>query len=459
MRRIKREKKEIESRYLKFQLINNPFPNIPVARYVDRKRITFCSDVHTSIINQIERNWIGYPNFSMKKRIGFLWAMSPGVSDKGMGKSAILFHVIDKLNRNFGELYFDDRKICAVYVYAGTDWAEPRLILVDAMRRLFEEGVINEAINGIAIDIIEEKGIDIEQVLETPSLLFDDQWLGQNGLSVPLLQEFISARLVSFGVQEPLAESAAHGNYLEYLKSKRSDRSLRLPPASHDWRLHKEAPFLFYDQTMRILAAGGFDHCYLFVDDIENVIRHTKMTRKKLDDMARLLGGGLFRNEHPSASTLTVDDVEYGPMLSMFLTTHYKAADDLSSGWRDAGYDTFAPLSSASQNSICVGSLKNEDCVNLTVSYLSSSRPPEFNGENLYPFEEEAVIAIGEHSSYHPRKLLNNLHIIIEAGVEDNGIDTLDKENAMALLEGQESVPEQDVDPLSDFGDDLGFDE
>ncbi len=367
MRRIKKVKRGDGTRYLKFSLVKNPFPNHPVATYRGRKNTVFSPEIHSSVINKIEKNWIGAGNFSIKKRVGFLWAMSPGVSDKGMGKSAILFHIIEKINSNFGENYFDDRKVCAVYVYAGTDWAEPRLIFVDAMRRLFEEGIITEAINCIAVDIIEERGTDVNPVLSNPDLLFDDNWLSENALSVPLLQELISGRLVEFGIQEPLAESISHGGFLEFLKNKRSDGSLRLPPAAHDWRLHKEAPFLFYDQTMRILAAGGFDHCYLFVDDIENIIRHTKMTRKKLDDMARLLGGGLFRNEQPSASFFEVDEIEYGPMLSMFLTTHYKAADDLSSGWRDAGYDTFAPLSSASTNSVCVNSLTNDDCIKFCI--------------------------------------------------------------------------------------------
>jgi len=175
--------------------------------------------------------------------------------------------------------------------------------------------------------------------------------------------------------------------------------------------------------------------------------------------MARLLGGGLFRNEQPSASFFEVDEIQYGPMLSMFLTTHYKAADDLSSGWRDAGYDTFAPLSSASANSVCVSSLKNEDCINLAFCYLSPDRVEGFEGDSLFPFDEDAVICIGEHSLYHPRQLINNLHIIIEKGAENDDIIKIDKEKALSLLEGQEGVPEQEMDVIDDFGEDLGFDE
>ncbi len=156
--------------------------------------------------------------------------------------------------------------------------------------------------------------------------------------------------------------------------------------------------------------------------------------------------------EQPSASSFVVDGFEFGPMLSMFLTTHYKAADDLSSGWRDAGYDTFAPLSSASPNSVCVVPLKNEGCIALAESYLSTGRPEDFQGDGLQPYNEETIVALGEQSSYHPRHLIHNLHLIVEAGMKDPNILRLDKESAMSLLEGQESIVETDVSPTEDFG-------
>jgi hypothetical protein len=53
-----------------------------------------------------------------------------------MGKSAVLFHVIDRLNDGWDQTYFEDRKVAAIYVYAGTDWNQIGHICIDAMRRL-----------------------------------------------------------------------------------------------------------------------------------------------------------------------------------------------------------------------------------------------------------------------------------------------------------------------------------
>ncbi len=97
--------------------------------------------------------------------------------------------------------------------------------------------------------------------------------------------------------------------------------------------------------------------------------------------------------------------------------------------------------------------------LNFASCYLSPSRIEGFDGDSLFPFDEDAIICVGEHSSYHPRQLINNLHTIIEKGAENDEIMRIDKEKALSLLEGQEGVPKQDMDIIDDFGDGLGFDE
>ena len=97
--------------------------------------------------------------------------------------------------------------------------------------------------------------------------------------------------------------------------------------------------------------------------------------------------------------------------------------------------------------------------MNLASSYLASARTDGFEGNHLIPFTDEAVISLGEHSSYHPRQLINNLHIVLEAAVESDIVREIDKNAALSLLEGQDTALNDEVDPLNDFGNDLGFDE
>ncbi len=101
--------------FSRFKLLDNPFVSAPVANFAasdPRLRKIFSPEAQRAAVDRIEARWVGTKLFSERLRVGFLWAQSTDLTDKGMGKSAVLFHVIDRLNDGWGENYFEDRKGC-----------------------------------------------------------------------------------------------------------------------------------------------------------------------------------------------------------------------------------------------------------------------------------------------------------------------------------------------------------
>lgn len=446
-----RKRKEVE-RFAKFGLVDNPFIPNPVADYVAkqsdaRRGAIFCVEAQQKAITDIERKWIGYPNFDDKLRIGFLWAESHELTDKGMGKTAVIFHILDKVNNNYGQDYFEDLKLCAIYIYPGTSWNRLGYICIDAMRRMEEEGLIDEVVGVLRYETLEESNPAILtsfSSVEDLKKLTDDQWLKDKFIDLATLNEKVAGKLISFNVDPDLAYAVAERRFTAYLKSRRSDRQLTLPPKPWDWRLTRASIRLFFDQCMRILRAGRFDHCYLFVDDIENIVRNLRS--RALETFTRVLGGHLFRDNVFSNT---------GNMLSIFLTTHAKAGNALSSPWREAGYDSSARLHTTSPNSVSISRLSENGGIALIQTYLNHYRISEFEGDDLFPFNLDATKFLVEESKYHPRRIITNAFQIMSKAVNDSSVKEINYDFAKAFFEEEIEVeePEEEID----FEEEMGF--
>jgi hypothetical protein len=454
--RGKRDSREAElrKRFGKFGLIQNPFVQNPVADYAAkeedaRRGKIFCREAQLDAINSIERKWIGSPHFEDKLRVGFLWAQSGELTDKGMGKSAIIFHVMDKINNGFGSVYFKDYKVCAIYVYSGTDWNKLGYICIDAMRRL-DEGILDEVVRVLRYLALREMKPETANLIKDQNDLgkmLDEKWLSDNGVDLATLDEKVKTKLIEQGVFPDVAAAVSERRFIEYLKSFRSDHQLKLPPAAHDWRLTKLSINLFFDQCMRVLRAGLFDHCYLFVDDIENVIKALEKSPRDLVEFTRMLGGHLFRDNTFSNT---------GQMLSIFLTTHAKAADSLSRPWIDSGYDSFAKLHTSSPNSVMVGPITVDGGVAMLKTYLKHYRVEGYSGDDLFPFDLDAVQFLVEESKFHPRTLVANaFHLMIKA-VDDEKVNRISKDYVDSFFESsieiQGTEENEDVHMDKQFG-------
>src|SRR5579884_149235 len=153
------KKAEASNPFARFKLRENPFVSAPVANYAatdPRLRKIFSREAQKTAIERIEARWIGTKLFKERLRVGFLWAQSTDLTDKGMGKSAVVFNVIDRVNDGWGKHFFKDRKVAAIYVYAGTEWKEIGHVCIDAMRRLEETGIIDEVVKVLRYEVLAE---------------------------------------------------------------------------------------------------------------------------------------------------------------------------------------------------------------------------------------------------------------------------------------------------------------
>lgn len=422
------KKAESTNPFARYKLRENPFTAAPVANYAaedPRLRKIFSREAQKSAIERIEARWIGTKLFKERLRVGFLWAQSTDLTDKGMGKSAVVFHVIDRLNEGWGRHYFPDRKVAAVYVYAGTDWKEIGHVCIDAMRRLEEVGVIDEVVKVLRYEVLAATGHPAVAGFESEEelgKLLDDNYLSDHDVDLAGLEDGVAGKLVDGGVTEPgLAAAVARRKYTDYLKAKRSDRQLTVPPKAHDWRLTRESFRLLFDQSMRVMAAGKFDACYLFVDDVENIVKNPKTD---LRQFAAQLGGSLFRDNVFSNTE---------GFLSIFLTTHAQAAQMLAKEWRECGYQTRAELHTQSENSVMITRLTANGAAKMIEEYLGFFRS-EPVADPLFPFAADAVHLLAEKSQYHPAMMLRNCHKVLLQAVEKEE-DTISKDFAVQVLE------------------------
>src|SRR5262249_22081855 len=162
-------------------------------------RKIFSREAQKTAIERIEARWIGTKLFKERLRVGFLWAQSTDLTDKGMGKSAVVFNVIDRVNDGWGRHFFPDRKVAAIYVYAGTEWKEIGHVCIDAMRRLEEIGIIDEVVKVLRYEVLAETAH--QAVAEFASevdlvKLLDEDYLSDHEVDLAALEDGVTRKLV-----------------------------------------------------------------------------------------------------------------------------------------------------------------------------------------------------------------------------------------------------------------------
>jgi hypothetical protein len=143
-------------------------------------------------------------------------------------------------------------------------------------------------------------------------------------------------------------------------------------------------------------------------------------------------------------------------MLSVFLTTHAKAANSLSNPWRDAGYDSSARLHTSSPNSVMVGPLTVDGGIAMIKTYLKHYRVPGYSGDDLFPFDHESAQLLVEDSKFHPRFLMSNaFHLIVKAA-DENSVTKITKDYVDSFLKSkinlQAKEGESEVHMEQEFG-------
>ncbi|OJV96063.1 MAG: hypothetical protein BGO39_03570 [Chloroflexi bacterium 54-19] len=435
----------IMENYAHLGLLDNPFPVdgiINPASPDPRVNGTiFEPGIRRGVILDFESKLLGVSNPEQRYRMGYLWAQGDQAFGRGVGKTAILLHLMRSINRNWGETYFKGKfPVCALYVYPPQNMNRLEYLAVLAMCELVALGVINSAVTNLRYRVIMESNWPEDQVervrnlrLEEGKKLLSNDWLISNGFDLKALEDLVIALLVSNNVEADFARAIAANDLLGYLKSMRKDGLLDFPPPPRDLALYRKANNLFFTQTLRTLKIAGFKGVYLFVDDIENMI--DKMGRRERETFTKELGYILLRGDYEAGISR---------FLTLVLTTHAAAAQRLSEAWGLAGLQSSLPMSLDAPNSILVPLLDLNEAKEVVKRHLNHYRKdksqPENPAEIFKPFTEEAVELLVQQCNYHPREFLSKAHFTIERAKQEDSRTLIDKAFIEASLLDTNSI-------------------
>ncbi|MDI6765017.1 MAG: hypothetical protein QME83_18600 [Thermodesulfobacteriota bacterium] len=270
-------------------------------------------------------------------------------------------------------------------------------------------------------------------------MYIDDKWLTAKGVDLDLLNDGVVGELSAKGVDPNFARAVTCRDIISYLKSFRRDGQISIPHPPRDTVLISMLKDLFFNQTIRVLEAGGFAGAYLFVDDIENIV--DQPSRKYREIFAKELAYIQFRMDY---------DAGIKRFLTIVLTTHDNAAYKLSEAWNLAGLATSLPMSPDSPNSIKVTPPTLEEMKEIFKAHLTYYRLEGVICDPLFPFQAEAIRRVAEESNFHPRKTLARANRIIEAARSKIQVEEITPEFALEVIS---ATPEPITEPSISIDD------
>lgn len=167
---------------------------------------------------------------------------------------------------------------------------------------------------------------------------------------------------------------------------------------------------LFFDVLLTMFLAAGIRHVFVFLDQIEYVIRSG--TRAKLSrETSRYRD--LALEIQPSADATV-----------FVITLHPAAGERIAQVWREARLPDFDYTSPINEGCIVIlDELSMEEGKELVKTYLNDAhfRVEDFTGDDLFfPFTEEAVEELVERTKFHPGWIIRNAFLLVDRASERN---------------------------------------
>ncbi len=401
----------------RWQLRQNPFPEtgIAVLGGSDKREngMLFQPEVQSEkVAEAIEKFVIGGAFSGLK--FGYLWSLGTGLGSdqRGFGKSVTLQHLIARINVDFGrELYLEyglseadaaEEPMCAVL--ASFDMANARslaAVFFEATRyacreRLGDQATLAERLREC---LIERVGTDDTQELVRAVY---DTWNHMHGRNIgPPNAQLV--QLLCAG------DGAALGLFIESVTS--ASRA-RVGAANYF------ATFLLFAR------AAGMRHVLLGCDQLEDFAATTTTRAKRSQEVER------FRD-------YAVELQPMADMLTIVVTLHPRAQQAIYDMWRLADLPDFAPDRVENQSRIVIlDPIRDVTHTKaLLRPYLHEARLNRpVNGQEFFPFTEDAIATLLSRSDGKPRDLLKKAYALIDAGSARNW-DVIDGERATSILD------------------------
>ncbi len=435
---------DLEAKYQRFALTENPFPTSPVNKDSTDRRINgeiYESDIRSKEYDKIKTAFLKAPQTDPSHlRLGYI--MDTSYIGRGNGKSAFLVNLIDRINREYCLDISDEVNKCfAVYV-APEPGGRTKTFdsFVDLLfEAIYFSGIIDSSLASMRLDAIAEAYPDVkiddddEQKLIT--FLNSEEWLRKKGIDSRKLMDIIwkNEYLQKTPDVFPLL-SYRHG----LLDSFISVESFRT--AYQNLKKGREKLDFVFSYLVQMFMAAGFNGAYIFVDDFERVpdFQSGRQRRDFPAELRSVLLDGPYEN------------ARYG-FFNMFLVLHAGVPALISEAWSISGLDQRYPLSPkvVSPHLIPFEKLCREHVSLLIKKYLDEYRTDPFSGDDLTPFTPGAINIIAEASEYNAATILRTCSALIEKSLADDR-DDIDEAFVRTEIEKREGVVSGEEPSLDD---------
>ncbi len=406
---------DLETKYQRFSLTENPFPTSPVNKDSTDQRINgkiYEADIRSKEYEKIETVFLKAPQTDPSHlRLGYIWDTS--YIGRGNGKSAFLVNLINQINQEYClDISEELNKCFAVYVVPETGGRTKTFdSFVDLIfEAIYSSGIIALSLASMRLDAIAEVypdvNIDEDDEQKLVAVLNSEKCLRDRGIEtrklmdVVLKNEFLQRLPDSF----PLF-SSRHGLFDSFI----SEESFLT--AYQNLKKGRTRFDFVFSHLVQMFMASGFNGAYIFVDDFERVpdFQSGRQRRDFAAELRSIFLDGSYEN------------ARYG-FFNMLLVLHAGVPALISEAWSSSGLDQRYPLSPkiASPHLIPFEKLNREHVSLLIKKYLDEYRSDSVSGDSLAPFTPSAINVIAETSEYNAATILRTCSTLIEQALTDD---------------------------------------
>lgn len=437
----------IQGRFQKFNLIENPFPSYPsVNQDSSDKRINgnvYETEIRTREYSQIEKCFLKESQINPNHlRLGYI--VDTSYIGRGNGKTAFLVNLQHVINQNYCLDLTDEANKCfAIYVTpepAGR--TKTFTSFVDLLfNAILRSGIIEyclavlrmEAISVLYPDFSFDNDQQDEAIIITK--LNSEKWFVEQKFNMKAITEQIASNPYLQKMPAAFPLFSGRQSLIMTLVSKADFEQYYLDAL----RKGKERLDFVFSHFVQFLQASGFNGAYILVDDFERIPEFQSAREKK--DFALELRSCLFDGMYTNARL---------GFYNFFLVLHAGVERLISDAWAGSGMESRSPISLRAEANHIVPfeKLSRDHAILLIRKYLNEYRINHTDATDLSPFNENAVSQIGELSEYNAAKILKRAYDLLEKAADIGG-DVVVDENFVNEHKGvQEDVQNKNINTI-----------
>lgn len=445
-----------KSKYEKFNLLENPFPNTPFVNKISEDnryngRI-YESKIRQAEYNQIINSFIKEPQSNPNHiRLGYI--LDNSYVGRGNGKSAFTLNLIDEINREYCLDLSDDVNKC-FGLHISPEPGGRTKSFYDFLDLIFEEiinkNIIKYCLASLRIEAIVELNqgeIDVDNdfidnadmilKLNNPKF-FGDKNIDISSMTNEFYKKFEFRKLSPsfplfkdrnnfFGTQITRQE-----DFIIYYKELKKSKD--------------KMNFIFNDLAL-FFEAGGFNGSYIIIDDFERIpdFQSEKLKQEFALEIRTNFFDGVLQNAKVG-------------FFNLILVLHAGVPRLIEKAWTVSGMDRRSPILSEagvfSKHIIYFNKLDENHAKSLLEIYLEQYRIKKDVHDSIQPFTLDAIASLSEKSEFNASSILERAHLLIEEAIKDS-VDLIDVNYVNKKLGKSQDILLEHNDVSKEDSDDL----